>query len=392
MSNTYRYALVVVLVLLILGGAVAGIWQLRCGLATTALHAPPVWGLYVVCFAYFAGIGAGALFVTSLALCSGGEEYKPIARAAGPIALVCLILAGVFITIDLGRPDRAILLVLKPQFSSPLIWDFLILNIMLAVAAIYTLVLLRVDLLRSGSPSGLLSRVLTVGGKPERIATVPSAIRFLAWVMVITVPILYVLTVRIFSSLRARPDWNTTGLSAVFLISAMLSGLAATCVAIGLWYRTEEQVSTPQLIRRVMRNGLIVLILVDLLLTLSPFASMRQFNSPSRLIIWSGISGATVLELVGGMLIPLFILLGFRRQLPGQLAAASVLILFGVFVKRWHVIVPAMLHRAIPFPKGSYTPNAVECTVSVGIVAFGILLLLLLMRPPGVRPASYRVR
>ena len=62
--------------------------------------------------------------------------------------LVCLTVAGLCITLDLGRPDRAILMVLKAQLTSPLIWDFAILTVMSGLAAMYLFFVLRVDALR----------------------------------------------------------------------------------------------------------------------------------------------------------------------------------------------------------------------------------------------------
>ena len=380
MAKIARYALFAAMVILILAGAVAGILQLQQGLVKTGLHEPVVWGLYVVCFVFFAGIGAGALFMTSLVLCTGREEYQPLARPGSVVSLVCLMLAGMFITIDLGRPDRAFLLMLRPQLSSPLIWDFFILNAMLVVAGIYTLFVLRREVLSSPRRSGFLSRLLGLGGKSGNRTHVPTLIRILAGMMVVGVPILYLLTVRVFATLRARPDWNTTVLGPVFLVSAMVSGLAAICVVLGLWDRAQQQSERTARLWRTVRTALIILIVVDITLTLSPFASMRQFDSPSRLVIWSEVGGATVLELLAGMLLPLVILVTACKKLPLWSVVTGMLILFGVFVKRWGIIIPAMLQRSLPLPTASYQPSAVEYAISVGIAAFGVSLMYLLMR------------
>ena len=379
MGKTARHALIAGLAILVLAGAVAGILQLQQGLTSTGLHEPVVWGLYVVCFAFFAGIGAGALFVTSLVLCTGQEEYLPFARAGSVVSLVCLMLAGMFITIDLGRPERAFLLMLKPQLSSPLIWDFFILNAMLGVAAIYTLFVLRRDVLSNPRRSGLLSRVLGLAGKDVKTLHVPMPVRILAGIMVVGVPILYLLTVRVFASLRARPDWNTTVLGPVFLVSGAISGLAAICVVAALWNRAQQQSEQTARLWRIVRTALIILIVVDITLTLSPLVSMRQFDSPARLDIWSKVGSATALELLAGLLVPLVILVAARKKLQVWPVVAGMLILFGVFVKRWHVIIPAMLQRSLPLPPGSYQPSAVEYAISAGIAAFGVSLMFLLM-------------
>ncbi len=380
MAKIARYALFAATVFLILAGIVAGISQSQQGLVKTGLHEPVVWGLYVVCFVFFMGIGAGAMFAASLALCTGQEEYRPFVRVGSVVSLVCLMLAGMFITIDLGRPERAFLLMLKPQLSSPLIWDFFILNAMLVVAAIYTLFALRRDVLARAGHSGFLSRLLGLGGTPGETGRVPMPVRILAGMMVFGVPILYLLTVRVFATLRARADWNTTVLGPVFLVSAMISGLAAICVVAGFCYRTKQQTDRAPRVWRILRNSLIALITIDIIVTFSPLVSMRQFNSPSRLVIWSEFGGATVLELLAGMLVPLVILVTARKKLQPWSVVAGMLILFGVFVKRWHIIIPAMLQRSLPLPPASYQPSVVEYAISVGIAAFGVSLMYLLMQ------------
>ena len=382
MAITARYASIAGLVILVLAGVYAAIQQLQYGLAETGLHEPVVWGLYVVCFVFFFGVGAGALFVASLLLCSARQDHQPLARAGSVVSLVCLMLTGMFITIDLGRPDRALLLMLKPQISSPLTWDFFILNAMLAVAAIYTIFVLRREVLNSPRRSGLLSRMLAVGGKSGKTLQVPMPVRILAGIMVVGVPILYLLTVRVFATLRARPDWNTTVLGPVFLVSGGISALAAICVVAGLCNRTQQQSERTAHLWRIIRTALIILIMVDITLTLSPLVSMRQFDSPAQLDIWSKVGSATALELLAGLLVPLVIVVAARKRFQSWSVAAGAAILFGVFVKRWHIIIPAMLQRSLPLPAASYTPRLGELAISIAIVAFGVLLTSLLMCLP----------
>ncbi len=379
MGKLGKGALITVLAILILGGVIAGVKQVQGGLATTSLHEPVVWGLYVVCFVYFAGAGAGALMITSLALSSASEKYRLVARAGAVVSLVSMALSGLFITIDLGRPDRVYLLLLKAQLRSPLIWDFIIINVMLGLAALYTFFVLRAGILGSPRPHGRLARLLAVGGKTNQINQIPKPLRFLAAAAVVCLPILYVLTTRVFATLRARPDWNVTSLGAVFLISALLSGLAAIYVVVSLSRQDRKQMNSTGNLWRGICNGLILLIVIDMVISFSPLASMRQFGSPSRQIAWTGISGFGLLELLGGMLLPAVLLLVIRSRPRFWSAAAGVLILLGVFVKRWHIVIPAMLRRNLPLPEASYHPSLVEYAVSVGIAALGILGIYLLM-------------
>ncbi len=357
-----------------LAGAVAAVRQLTFGLGATGLHEPVVWGLYVVCFAYFAGIGAGALTVASAALCLARDGWRTVARPAAVVSLCALILAGLFITIDLGRPDRAILLVLKGRLQSPLIWDSIILNAMTGLAALYTFVVLRAEVLRKGGPvEGRLARLLTIGARGETTQPVPKAVRLLAGLMVGVVPVIYVLTARVFAVVQAKPTWHTSILGPIFLASALLSGLAAvavvTCLADG-----PGQAGLSAKIRRPLVTALACLIVIDLVLSFAPFATMRQFGRPSQPGVVSPLHGAAAVEVLVGMAIPLVMLLATRKKERPWVVTPGILILIGVFFKRWHIIVPAMRHRALPLPQATYQPNMVEVAIATGLLALGILL------------------
>ncbi|MHC4914969.1 MAG: NrfD/PsrC family molybdoenzyme membrane anchor subunit [Planctomycetota bacterium] len=380
MNKTTRRALIGLLTIAVLGGGLAAFRQLSLGLGATALREPVVWGLYVVCFAYFTGVGAGALTVASSAISLGEKRHRPVALIAAAASLVSLALAGLFIVMDLGRPDRALLMVLKGRFKSPLFWDFVVLHVMMGSAAFYCYSLLRSAALEGEVPrGGRLGRLLTAGYRPGGPDPVARLLQPLAAVMVVGAPLCYVLTVRVFSSLRARVDWNTTGLAPVFLISALLSGLAAVALAYSLSRGRVAPSGSERPTGRFLAAGLIVLILVDVLVSLSPVASMRQFDSPSRHVIWSNFGAAALLEMGLGLFLPLAILLASHSRPRPRLGAASALILLGVFIKRWHVIVPALGRRSLPLSDVRYVPNLVEVGVSVGLLAIGLLLLFLLI-------------
>ena len=239
--------------------------------------------------------------------------------------------------------------------------------------------LVRSAILTAGrAPEGRLAKLLTVAHKGGKSRDVPKVVRGIAGAMVVVVPALYVLTARVFSTLRARPDWNTTGLAAVFVASALLSGLAAVGLVSGLRRRERAETGSAESPMRLIGNGLMVVIVVDIFLTLSPLVSTRQFNSPSRYYIWASLEGAAILEFAFGLILPLVILMATRAR--PRLVLPSVLILSGAFVKRWHIIIPAMRRRNLPLPEGSYHPNLTEFAVSAGLVALGILVLYALIR------------
>ena len=371
--------LVLIIAAALVAGLIAGLAQFKEGLGATALHEPGVWGLYVVCFAYFTGLGAGALTVASVAIRSGREQYRPVARAGSVVALAALMLAGIFITADLGRPEKAYLMVTEMQLRSPLFWDFVILNALIGVAALYTFVPLRARLIEKGGAIGsLLDSKLKASVGASRI------VGLLAGPMIVIIPVLYLVTARVFSSLQARPQWHTASLAPTFLVSALLSGLAAVAIVTYLvgGFRAPD---TGEQAVRVIAGGLLVIIVVDVVLFFVPFVTMQQFDTSAQAGGVGHLSGEMVFELLVGLLLPFVLIAATRRRARQLLATPCVLILVGVLVKRWHIVISGSLHRNLPLPASTYSPNGVELGVSAGIIGFGLLvvyvLMLLMARP-----------
>jgi formate-dependent nitrite reductase membrane component NrfD len=68
--------------------------------------ADPQWGWWITLYFYFGGIAAGAYFVASLIEIFGQEEDRPVARIGYRIAFPLICLCGIFLIVDLQRPER----------------------------------------------------------------------------------------------------------------------------------------------------------------------------------------------------------------------------------------------------------------------------------------------
>src|SRR5262245_59204202 len=68
--------------------------------------ADPDWGVWIIAYFYLGGIAAGSYFLAILIEWFGSEEDRPLAAIAYWIAFPLAVLCGLFLTIDLGRPER----------------------------------------------------------------------------------------------------------------------------------------------------------------------------------------------------------------------------------------------------------------------------------------------
>ena len=121
--------------LLVLGlvlGLGAWVYQLSQGLVATNMRNPMMWGLYITLFMYFVGLSAGGLIVASAGRLFGAARLKPIVRIAVLEATVAVMIAALLLLPDIGRPDRAWHLLRYAHVTSPLIWDLTIVTIYFA--------------------------------------------------------------------------------------------------------------------------------------------------------------------------------------------------------------------------------------------------------------------
>src|SRR5438477_3470604 len=68
--------------------------------------ADPYWGWWIIGYFYLGGIAAGAYFMATLIDLIGGERDRELARIGYWIAFPLVVVCGLFLTLDLSRPER----------------------------------------------------------------------------------------------------------------------------------------------------------------------------------------------------------------------------------------------------------------------------------------------
>ncbi len=68
--------------------------------------ADPRWGWWIILYFYLGGIAAGAYFMSTLIELLGGEEDRELSRIGYQVAFPLVCLCGLFLVIDLERPER----------------------------------------------------------------------------------------------------------------------------------------------------------------------------------------------------------------------------------------------------------------------------------------------
>jgi len=390
-ETTWRFYVLVGILLALIGWALyAYSVQLSMGLGATGMNAPAYWGIYIVNFVYLIGLSAGGVIVASLAYVFNLKEYRPVARIAELLAITCLVLAVIFVTLDVGRPERLLNIVLFGNPWSPLVWDFVVIAVYLAICLVYGYLGTRPDIvaaMKAIPKRTRLYRLLALwytDVSPKALQKDHRTLRLVAFAALPSAIALHSVTAWILGLMKAQPGWHTALLAPLFVVSAVISGLAlviVTTVAIRRFLHADIDDS---LITKLGRF-LVWLIPLDFYFAFAELITIQYGREPAQFttlqdITLGPMAWAFWTEMIAGLLIPFLLIAHPKSRTPRRVGIAAFLVFIGVFFKRIDIVIPSLIFRWLPFPAGSYSPTWVEMSLMAGVYAFGILVILLLSK------------
>ncbi|WP_135820843.1 NrfD/PsrC family molybdoenzyme membrane anchor subunit [Halostella litorea] len=383
-----------VLGLLLVVGLVAWAYQIREGLVVTGMRNVFSWGLYIMLFVMFVGLSAGGLIISSAPKFFHSDRYEGFARLGVLVSFACIVVAGLLILPDIGRPERLYQFFTSPDFRSPMVWDFGIVMLYGALNLWYLWLLTRRDLAARGSRFALGVEDTEAGRERDR--------RLLFWTAAVALPAavaLHSVTGWIFATQVGRGDWFSPLVAPVFIAKALVSGLGLLLVVAVLVDRyTEFEADRGELTSLGKILGVFLAFHVVYLLAAErlPHAWANHFGFwgiTSEFLVgesvyfwlWTGLGGAVPLALLA---VP-----SLRKRIP-VIFAASALAVFGTLFEGVRLVftgyhsvnidaspgIPvggeyAGVTTDIWATSGSYTPTLVEVAISLGIVALGALIV-----------------
>lgn len=346
--------------------------QAEHGLIVTGMSDQVSWGAYIANFTYLVGVAAAAVMLVIPAYIFHREEIKHVVLIGEGVAVAAVVMCILFVTVDLGRPDRIWhLLPGIGRFNWPnsmLAWDVLVLTGYL--------------LLNLGIPFYILFSKYC-GREPRHVFYFPWVVVSIFWAISI-----HTVTAFLFSSNVARPFWNTAILGPRFLASAFTSGPALIVIALQFIDRFSKFKVSAQVI-----NFMALIITVSLQINLFLFGVefFTEFYYPtehgiSARYLYFGFHGYNALvpwvwSALGLNLVAVTILtLHPLRQRRILLNVACVLAVVGVWIEKgMGLIIPGFVPTTIG-EMFEYVPTRVEILVSAGVWAVGLIVFTLLTK------------
>ena len=223
------------LIIVSVAGIIAYIDQVIKGQIVTNMNDYALWGIYISNFVFFVATSfVGALVVAILRL-TKNTWRTPIVRIAEIISLACIIMAGLTIMIDMGRPDRLLYLFIYGRMQSPIIWDVIIIPTYITICLLLLYFPLLPDLAilknhyKESSPKlskwyGKLALKWT-GSLAQKTIQLKS-IQIICILIIPTAFMLQTIDAWLFSTLF-RVGWDSTNMGAYFISGASVAGIGA---------------------------------------------------------------------------------------------------------------------------------------------------------------------
>jgi len=365
----WRYQLwMLLLTIFVLLGVNAWARQFVDGLITTGMTDQVSWGMFIANFTYLVGMAAAAVMLVIPVYIYRNKELHDLVIFGELFAVAAIIMCLLFVTVDLGRPDRMHHMLLRFNFPMSLLtWDVLVLNV-------YLLLNLHI--------CGYLIYCRYRQRPPGRWFYIPFVFLAIVWAISI-----HTVTAFLLVGLGGRPFWNSAIIAPRFLASAFSAGPAfiiLTLMAIE-WFTSHN---VPRKAYMTLRGIVLVAMTINVFLLGSEL--FTEFYADSAHIasvkyLWFGIHGhdqlvpwiwtALCMNLLA--LIMLYLPITRSRRL---LAPACLLLIVGIWIEKgMGLIVPAF----VPTPIGEiveYMPTWNEILICVGIWAFGLLLYTIFVR------------
>jgi Ni/Fe-hydrogenase subunit HybB-like protein len=319
------------------------------------------WSTLIVIYPYLTGLVAGAFILASLVRVFDARALRPTYRLALLTALAFLICAPLPLVAHLGHPERATQIMMTPHLTSAMaVFGFVYLWYLMAVLLLEVWFDFRKDMVRfadrSKGAARALYTALALGLKDvseKALRFDERAGRFITIVGIPSAVLLHGYVGFIFGSVKGNPWWSSVLMPVIFLMSAIVSGIAVVLliyIVTTNWRRQKLDVKCVSAIGRYLMFALIFDLTLEALDIIHRMYEAGEWFEILRLLS-SGhlIETMFIGQLFLGAVVPLVILAIMQAAKMGERekvwmhSLCAALVLLGVFLMRWNVVIGGQL-------------------------------------------------
>ena len=374
------YGLLGGLGLLMLIGLLA-VWHMEHqGHWVTGMNNQIVWGMPHVFAVFLIVAASGALNVASVASVFRKEEYEPLARLSGLLAIALLAGGLVVLLLDLGRPDRLIVAMTYYNFKSIFAWNIILYTGFFAIVGIYIWFMMDHNMYKFKKTAGMAAFV---------------------WRLILTTG-----TGSIFGFLVARSAYDAALLAPMFIVMSFAFGLAIFILVLMASYHWSGRELGDEIVAR-LRNLLGVFIAAVLYFVAVYHLTnlyITEHHGFEKFILMEGGSYTKVFwigQIILGGLIPLALVYAPGvKNCRKTLSLICALVILGGLATMYTVIIAGQAYPLQIFPGyevtssffdgvvNDYTPSIYEIALGVGGVAVSLLIVAFVIKVLPFLPKS----
>ncbi len=321
-----------------------------------------LWGLMIVLYPYITGLVAGSFVVSALYHVFDKQEFKPVGRFSLLLSFCFLCFAAVPLLNHLGHPERALNIIVTPNFRSAMAGFGFFYSTYFLLVILEMWFVFRPDLIRIAAESKGLKRFFfalivlgTYNTSPKALEYDKKITRVLAILGIPSACILHGYVGFLFGALKSNPWWSTPLMPVIFLFSAMVSGIALTIVLYMLMMALKGMKVSRECITGLCRWLWTFLILTFTLECLEIITLAYERSEAWLVIKPLLVSHLTfsyfVLQTGLGAVLPLIFLglvVALNKQMTDKLQntiamISALLLLMQVLAMRWNVIIGGQL-------------------------------------------------
>lgn len=332
------------------------------------------WTIQIVMYPFLTGLVAGAFVLSSLYHVFGQDDLKDIAKFSLLFSFALLLVAPMPLLFHLQQAQRNWEVMLTPHFTSAIAAFGMVFSVYMAIVASEIWFVHRkffveqVNDLRNKEGIGnailrIIYSVLTLGAHDISDAALHKderAVKMLAGIGIPVACFLHGYAGFIFGSVKANALWMTPLMPVIFIMSAIVSGIALCLLTFVLimewqkwqisrhgrrhWQMSADEVKGAEIdmvkkVSKYLIGFLVAAITLELLdLIFRGYTAVKSWDILRSVIYGKDFVNIFILQYTVGNLVPFILLL-----LPGltvkRAVLSTLLVLFGVFMMRWNVVI-----------------------------------------------------
>lgn len=351
--------------LLVLIGAGFGAYlvQYDQGLTLTGLNRDVSWGLYIAQLTFLVGVAASAVMLVLPYYLHHYKDFGRITILGEFLAVTAVLMCMLFVTVDLGKPERVLNVFLHPTPNSVMFWDVNVLSGYMILNLIIGWVTLQAERKQFPPPGWV---------KPLIYFSIPLAVS------------IHTVTAFLYSGMPGRGYWLTAIMAPRFLASAFAAGpavLILLALAIKRLTNFDAGKKAIESLAKIVCYAIILHLFFFFLEVFTVFYSQIPSHMTHFTYLYAGLHGQGSLvpwmwaAMIMGLSAIAILLVPKWRAKHNVLAVACVLVFGCTWIDKGLGMmaggfIPNPLHEVT-----EYAPTGIEIMITIGIYALGAFLL-----------------